>query len=255
MERLQVNLTLLLCLFLIPLSSFAEIDPANIVAGWLFDEGNGNTASDISGNGHDGEIQGTPKWVDGKFGKALELDGAKDWIEVPEIGIFEEITACVWAQYTGRVGQFRVIFNNNGWAAGDVHHQIRPPNELVWAVNGDGGHFFSKTFFNDKEIDKWHHFATVYSTKQKLRRYYINGEEHAEDDKGIVKGKLGPARIGAWDGGDRYWIGFLDELVFFNVALTQEDITQIMEVGFEKTLSVQPQGKLATKWGVLKSTN
>ena len=50
-------------------------------------------------------------------------------------------------------------------------------------------------------------------------------------------------------------MGFLDELVFFNVALTKEDITQIMEEGFEKTLSVQPQGKLATKWGVLKSIN
>ena len=255
MKLLRVNLVLLFCLFSISLSSPAEIDPATIVAGWLFDDGDGDTLSDLSGNGHDGEIQGAPKWVDGKFGKALEFDGAKDWIEVPEIGIFEEITVCVWAQYTGRVGQFRVIFNNNGWVAGDVHHQIRPPNDLVWAINGDGGHFFSKTFFNEKEIDKWHHFATVYSTKQKLRRYYINGEENAEDDKGAVPGKLGPARIGAWDGGDRQWIGFLDELVFFNIALTQEDITQVMEEGFEKTLSVQPQGKLATKWGVLKSTN
>jgi hypothetical protein len=63
MECLQINLALLLCLFLIPLSSFSEIDPANIVAGWLFDEGNGGIASDISGNGHDGEIQGAPKWA------------------------------------------------------------------------------------------------------------------------------------------------------------------------------------------------
>ena len=113
----------------------------------------------------------------------------------------------------------------------------------------------SKTFFTDKEMNKWHHFATVYSTKQKLRRYYINGEENTEDDKGTVPGKLGPARIGAWDGGDRNWIGYLDELVFFNVALTQEDITQVMEKGFEKALSVQSQGKLATKWGALKTVN
>ena len=255
MKCLQVSSVLLFCLCLIPLTSSAEIDPATIVAGWLFDEGNGDTLSDFSGNGHDGEIQGAPKWVDGKFGKALEFDGAKDWVDVPEIGTFEEITACVWAQYTGRVGQFRVIFDNNGWVQGDVHHQIRPANELVWAINGNGGHLFSTIFFNDKEIDKWHHFATVYSTKEKIRRYYINGEENKEDNQAAVPGKLGPARIGDWDGGDRFWMGYLDELVFFNVALTQEEVTQIMEEGFEKVLSVQPEGKLATKWSVLKIIN
>ena len=255
MKLLKVNFVLIFCLFLAPLSGFAEIDAATIVAGWLFDEGNGATVSDVSGNGHDGEIQGAPKWADGKFGKALEFDGAKDWIDIPEIGIFEEITVCVWAQYTGRVGQFRVIFNNNGWAAGDVHYQIRPANELVWAVNGDGGHFFSKTFFTDKEMNKWHHFATVYSTKLKLRRYYINGEENIADDKSVVKGKLGPARIGAWDGGDRQWMGLLDELIFFNVALAKEDIKQLMETGLEKTLAVEATGKLATKWGAVKGTN
>ena len=255
MKFLCVNLALIFCIFSISLSGFAEIDPTTIVAGWLFDEGKGKITADISGDGHDGEIQGAPKWVDGKFGKALEFDGAKDWIDVPEIGTFEEITACVWAQYTGRVGQFRVIFNNNGWVVGDVHHQIRPANELVWAVNGTPGHLFSTIFYTDKEMNKWHHFATVYSTKQKLRRYYINGEENKEDDNTVVPGRLGPARIGSWDGGDRNWIGFLDELVFFNVALTKEDITQVMEGGFEKALSVQPQGKLATKWGVLKSTH
>ena len=62
MKRLQLNLALLFCLFSISVLSFAEIDPATIVAGWLFDEGNGNITSDISGNGHDGEIQGAPKW-------------------------------------------------------------------------------------------------------------------------------------------------------------------------------------------------
>ena len=54
----------------------------------------------------------------------------------------------------------------------------------------------SKTFFTDKEINKWHHFATVYSTKQKLRRYYINGEENTEDDKGTVPGNSVPQELG-----------------------------------------------------------
>ena len=62
MKYLRINFALLPCVFLITLPSFAEIDPATIVAGWLFDDGKGNIVSDISGNGHDGEIQGAPKW-------------------------------------------------------------------------------------------------------------------------------------------------------------------------------------------------
>ena len=43
------------------------------VAVWLFEEGNGKTAKDASGNGHDGEFAGSPKWVKAKFGTGLEL--------------------------------------------------------------------------------------------------------------------------------------------------------------------------------------
>ena len=78
MRYLRINFALFLSLLLMTLPSSAEIDPATIVAGWLFDEGKGNVVSDLSDNGHNDEIQGTPKWVDGKFGKALEFDGAKD---------------------------------------------------------------------------------------------------------------------------------------------------------------------------------
>lgn len=59
----------------------AAIDSSNIMGMWLFNEGNGNTAEDSSGNGNDGKIHGA-KWVDGKFGKALEFDGTDDWVEV-----------------------------------------------------------------------------------------------------------------------------------------------------------------------------
>ncbi len=42
--------------------SFAAIDPSTIVGLWHFDEGNGSTVADSSGNGHDGEIDGAG-WV------------------------------------------------------------------------------------------------------------------------------------------------------------------------------------------------
>ena len=54
--------------------STAEIDFDTAVGIWLFDEGKGAVAKDISGEGNDGEVVKAP-WVDGKFGKALDFDG------------------------------------------------------------------------------------------------------------------------------------------------------------------------------------
>ena len=42
-----------------------------------FNEGEGDTAFDRSRFGHDGKLD-APKWVPGKFGKALEFDGEDD---------------------------------------------------------------------------------------------------------------------------------------------------------------------------------
>ena len=52
--------------------STAEIDFDTAVGIWLFDEGKGGVAKDISGEGNDGEVVKAP-WVDGKFGTATRL--------------------------------------------------------------------------------------------------------------------------------------------------------------------------------------
>ena len=46
-----------------------------------YDEGDGNTAGDLSENKLDGVID-NPTWVDGKFGKALEFDGTSTFVTV-----------------------------------------------------------------------------------------------------------------------------------------------------------------------------
>ena len=65
--------------------SDAEIDPKTAVGVWLFNETTGDTAHDSSENGNDGILKSEPKWVpDGKFGNALELDGADDYVSVAD---------------------------------------------------------------------------------------------------------------------------------------------------------------------------
>ena len=61
---------------------------ADLVGHWKLDEGSGTTAYDSSGNGFDGTLVGDTKWVAGKYGAAVEVDGNGDYVEIPPIGIF-----------------------------------------------------------------------------------------------------------------------------------------------------------------------
>lgn len=69
---LWVSAIVLFIVGTLAVSSYAALDPDTLVGVWKFDEGKGNTAKDSSGNGNDGTLTNKPKWVDGKFGKALE---------------------------------------------------------------------------------------------------------------------------------------------------------------------------------------
>ena len=88
----------------------AEIDPDTVVGVWLFDEGKGDVATDASGNGLDGEFNGKPKWVEGKFGEALEFDGKSAYVQVPaHENPNDAITVSAWAKSP------TATWNQPGW--------------------------------------------------------------------------------------------------------------------------------------------
>ena len=61
--------------------SYGQIDPASVVAYWLFDEASGNIARDGSGHGYDAELKENPVWVEGKFRQAIEFNG-QSYLEI-----------------------------------------------------------------------------------------------------------------------------------------------------------------------------
>ena len=75
---ITIALSLMLMLGM-SLTVSAEINEDMIAAAWLFD----GDAEDVSGNGFDGEVKGG-KFVAGKIGDALELNGSDEWVEIPK---------------------------------------------------------------------------------------------------------------------------------------------------------------------------
>ena len=87
-----------------PLLSVAAVSVDDAIGIWLFDEGRGDVAKDSSPNGNDGELIAGPKWVEGKFGGALEFDGSGTSVETEsadkltgfELGDKTDFTVTAW---------------------------------------------------------------------------------------------------------------------------------------------------------------
>src|SRR6478735_12024728 len=101
-RRLFVGLLLLAGMAMVSFASesSAAIYDGRPIAAYSFDEGEGEALTDVTGNGHDGAVEG-PSWTKGRFGKALGFDGeAGDLVTVPgtEDLQLEEFTVEAWVR-------------------------------------------------------------------------------------------------------------------------------------------------------------
>ena len=87
-----------------------------MVGYWPFDEKVGKKAEDVSGNGNDGKLIDGPKWVEGKFGSALEFGGGS-YVEVaddPSLDLTNVATVMAWSKFTDDlINTSRLMSKNN----------------------------------------------------------------------------------------------------------------------------------------------
>lgn len=267
-KALLKSLVLYVCIIIIGLtmirSSYSEIDPATVVGVWLLDEGSGNDALDLSENGNDGDISGT-KWVDGKFGGALEFSGEGDFVAVPGAEGFDgipQLTLMAWFKFdsfppqnyttVGKEATYRFVIS-----AGGAGHFVLATIGNNWY---SGGTLASGSGF---KTGQWQHVAGTYDGK--LVRLYIDGELAGEGPQEISGDIVDTGNtfyinmvgVAAAHDNVSFYEGLIDEVAVFNMALSEEDIKDIMTFGLERALvgktAVSAAGKLATTWGGIKS--
>jgi hypothetical protein len=236
--------------------SSAKIDPETIVGAWLLDDNKGDTAKDDSGNGYDGTLTGNPKWVEGKFGRALEFNGSNGVdIANPENFNFLTWTYVLWfradaaGDYPNLIG--RQFGNAHGWTIhldpGGATFRIR--------IDTDGGINQVKTVPKNVRDDEWHHGAITHDDKDKKLEMYIDGVKGLQSYAGNYKNSGGFLRIASPAvGAVNLKAGAIDEVAIFNALLEEDDVLNIMEKGLESFVeaSVSPSGKLATTWAKIK---
>ena len=228
--------------------STAEFDMETVVGMWLFDEGKGNTAADFSENGNDGKLENGPKWIkNGQFGSALEFDGneSKGHVVVGDLGLAGALTLVLWAKPSDAADDDRLISNLIG------------PTNPAFAIRFQSGavDIWGRAWkpvipkFDDK---KWGHYAFVLDDEGNATGYYNGKEGETVTDTYIfTEIGIGATFLHQWG---QYYSGVFDEIAFFSVSLTEDDINVAMTKGLKSALAVYPAGKLTTTWGNIKGT-
>ncbi len=238
--------------------SSAEIDFGNCVAMWLFDEGRGDTAEDSSGMGNNATIEGGANWVDGKFGKAVSLDGSDDYVEVAHddsLNVGAEHTIALWFKLDAPPAEGMAVVAKDDWApgfwwdSGNIRHHTHDPAGTL--------HFIDAPW--DPDTD-WHHIAVTWDGEE--FGVYLDADELASgvttpnlgrnplSDKPLVIGIYLPTgQHGQWG---QFFSGIIDDFVIFSEALDEADINTLMTQGLKGAADIEPLNKLATTWASIK---
>jgi hypothetical protein len=264
MKSKMVILTLI-CVFAFSLmvvgQSHAAIDKKNVKGIWLLDEGAGDIAKDLSGNGNNGVFKGKPKWVDGQFGKALQFDGSSGVeISTPDNFNFTTWTWSFWfkcpagGDYPNLVG--RQFADGKGWT---IHQD---PSGAIFKIRIDTDAQINQcpNIPGKTRDDKWHYGAISQDDKNKKLVFYFDETTGQGTYAGNYKNSGGFLVIGlACVGASNFNGGAIDDFAIFDSILTEDDITNIRTNGLKAAMpgvfAVSAGGKLAGTWGEVKEVD
>jgi len=258
MKRLTVCIGFIaVSLFLTGISD-ARIDPKTAVGVWLFDEEKVDTVKDISEKGNDGIVKSAPKWINGKFSKAVEFAASGQLIEVPDAESLnfgeESFSVVVWFEFSTAQDWNRLVRERNPspWGSGNYGWELQTQGaQIHWSLDDKAGHHKRTTYANAGNSE-WRHTAMIVNRNEKKLITYLDGGDEKSVDIADIESVTDtlPVVIG---GGV---VGAIDEVGIFNVVLTVDDVADIMTLGLDEIVSgtaVSSFAKLSTAWGWVKS--
>ncbi len=207
------------------------------------DEGKGDAVVDASENGHDGKIVGGGKWVDGKYGRGVEMTATGDEIQVVDDGTLDGMKALtieVWVkqdthQATG------VIQKGANWPGMSYLLQPWSDQQIYFGINDTTSRAITKP--GDYSLEKWYHLAGTFDGK--TLKIYIDGVERASAASPIdaAPDTENPIQVG------NRLVGVIDDFAMYSRSLSEDEVKKDMN-GI--VLSIERRGKLTTTWAFIK---
>ena len=221
-------IVIFVCVFLI-----SGIANADLIAHYTFD---GN-ADDISGNGNNGTEVGTISYSDSILGQAANFDG-NSYITVPDDDLFDvdEMSLGAWIMIDSLPGQSKIILGDSASPVEERIFQfyIEPTGELTFLANteDDSVSFWDIyiTTTNQVSVGNWYYIAATFD-QINGGNIWVNGANWGTDTEfngTLLKGNP-QIEIGGTSHGSYYLDGSIDDLRFYNQALSGSEILELYD--------------------------
>lgn len=197
-----------------------------LIGHWKFDEGLGTTVSDSSGNANDASFNtGTPTWVDGVRGKALQFDGTSDAVTGTNVSPPETGAVALWIRSDGPP-----TARQRPWGVGSDYEMWQDSDGLVsmdLSTDGYQGGFIATT--PTYTAGRWYHFVAQYNSETDAYEIYINGQPHKSGVStwNIQQQAANLLTFGTRTGSTERFSGALDDFRIYNRWLSAEEIANI----------------------------
>ena len=234
----------------------------NLISAHHFNEGTGTTASDISGNNHNGTLTNGPLWVAGKYGQAVSLDGTNDYVNIADHNNFtldpaQSYTWSAWVK-NNSFKEWSTVWsqtiNTSTFFYFYAHTSTDPDGGPVtngvsvywWSSNSTrlGAHSLN----NVLTIGVWSHIAITYDASQPQNNrftIYVNGIDVTVRNDVSSVGTItninpGSIRIGANLPFGEYFNGAIDDVRYYKRLLIPSEVISDMNtaLGVDNTSPV-----------------
>ncbi|WP_461521653.1 DUF2341 domain-containing protein, partial [Porticoccus sp.] len=211
--------------------------PQGLVGYWNFDEGMGEQAFDLSGNGNHATLTNTTlaaDWVEGNTGQALNFTGTEDYVEVPysdELKLDGDFTITLWNKPDSVDTRTRVIaqYGNTQWGTnGDGWMINQYGDDLYWYYQSSGPTSGAANVF---AVGEWAHIAI--SRSGDTFTLYVDGVQKDQDTRNTTTNPFTPLGnhslyFGSGAASQNH-DGALDDVRIYDKALTAGEIDAVYQ--------------------------
>jgi hypothetical protein len=200
----------------------------SLLAAYSFDQGSGTTLTDATGNGNNGSISDAVWSTSGKYGGAMQFNGASDsFVSIPDVvalHLTKGMTLEAWVNPSS-------LSNGGGdWCAVISKEHVNSSNDIsyaLYAAQGTGKGPASHILINSTDVaaststklalNTWTFLASTYDGS--TLRMYVNGTQvGTRSIAGSIFVTSDPLKIGG-DWSREMFTGLIDNVRIYNTAL------------------------------------
>lgn len=210
-----------------------------LVGYWPLDDT--GSATDASGTGNDGVVEGSPTTASGLFGTdAYDLDGDDDYVRIPDsssLDVSDEdtVTVSAWVnidqEAVNEESGWVAIFQNSDTSYNLQFDDVNEPEFTIY--DGD----WVSADYGEINANEWYHYVGVYDGDTvelwvNGTRVDTNGDADSVADSGSVDAGIGENI----DSPDRHLDGQIDEVRVYDRALSDDEVEGLYDTSTFGTL-------------------